>query len=165
MSHLLRGSLANAQNAFEQAHAIACRLGRMDAMGLANLGLANTCFKQRNLKRALRHVNVAMEQFITVNDRLSVADAYKVKGMIYRSLKHFDKAESYLATSLRINLAMKNQLNAGETYFEMGLLEKDRENLDDARKALDNARACFSKVGARAEVLRTLEVIGQIKQS
>jgi tetratricopeptide (TPR) repeat protein len=163
MSHLSRGSLANALKAFETAHAIACRLGRIDAMGLTNLGMATAYVKHGDFKHALRHVNLAMEQFLTVNDRLSMADAYKVKGMIYRGLKHYDRAESYLATSLRVNLAMKNQLNAGETYFEMALLEKDRDNTDAALKALDQARACFTRVGARSEVLRTLEAIRQIK--
>jgi tetratricopeptide (TPR) repeat protein len=164
MSHLSRGSLANALKAFETAHAMACRLGRMDAMGLANLGMASAYVKQNSLKLALRHVNLAMEQFITVNDRLSVADAYKVKGMIYRGLKHYDRAESYLTTSLRINLTMKNQLNAGETYFEIAQLEKDRDNTGEALAALEQARACFSKVGARSELLRTTELIGELKQ-
>jgi tetratricopeptide (TPR) repeat protein len=104
-----------------------------------------------------------LELFITVNDRLSVADAYRVKGMVYRSLKHFDRAEAYLESSLRINVAMKNLLNAGETYMEMGVLAMDQGVLDQARTALQKARVCFAKVGAQMALARTDELIGQLK--
>jgi tetratricopeptide (TPR) repeat protein len=165
MSHLSRSSLSNAQRAFDQALTLATGLGHMDAMGLANLGLATTSFKQHDMKHALHHINLAMEQFVAVNDRLSVADAYKVKGMIYRSLKHYDRAESYLASSLRINLAMKNQLNAGETYFEMGILAKERGNLDEARAEFNKAASCFTKVGARVEIARTTDALHQMAKA
>jgi len=133
--------------------------------GLAALGKANVYFKQRDLKRALRLANRSMDQFVMVNDRLSIADAYKIKGMIYREMKRFDLAESYLMTSLRLNLKLENRLNAGETYFEIAILEKARGNKTEALEALANARAAFTKVGARTEALRTLELIGQIKES
>ena len=100
-----------------------------------------------------------------VNDRLSIADAYKVKAMIYREMKKFDLAESYFMTSLRLNLELGSQLNAGETYFEVGIPREERGNKNEALEALANARACFTKVGARMEVLRTIELIGQIKES
>lgn len=164
MTHLSRSSLGNAQKAFERALALAARIGRLDTLGLANLGLATTSFRQNDMQRALHHANLAMDQFVTVNDRLSVADVYKVKAMIYRALKHYDRAEAYLASSLRINLALKNQLNAGETFFEMALLAQERGNRDEALKALEHARSCFLKVGARTELARTIERMGQLNK-
>ena len=45
----------------------------------------------------------AFKIFNNINDRLGVAEVYKLMGMNYRSYGNYDLAEVYLGNSLRIN--------------------------------------------------------------
>lgn len=160
MSFLFQDRLREALRCFNTAYALAARIGNTAVMGLAALGRANVFYRRKNMNAALHHANEAMEHFIIVHDRLSVADTYKMKGMIYRQMKQYDVAESYLLTSLRLNLQLKNRLNAGETYVELGILEQQRGNRGEAVAIWENARACLLQVGARREALRILDLMG-----
>ena len=71
-----------------------------------------------------------------VKDRLSVADIYKVKGIIERELGEFKKSENFLKTSLMMNIELGNKLNEAETSVELGRLY---EKLKDKKKSSE----CF----------------------
>ena len=120
-------------------------------------------YRLHDLPMALKLVNKALEPFSTVGDRLSVADSYKIKGMIHREMKKFNFAESYLQTSLRMNLELRNHLNAGETYFEIGLLEQQRGNAPQATAAFEQAHKHFTEIGARGEADRVEVALHELR--
>ena len=107
----------------------------------------------------MKLVNQAIDLFPKSLDRLSLADAYKVKGMIHRDMKSLDAAASYLQTSLRINIELNNHLNIAESYFEIGLLEIKRKCTAEAIQAFQKAMAAFKKVGAQEDVKKTQDQI------
>src|ERR1035437_1372180 len=76
----------------------------------------------------------AMKVCNKVNDRLSVADIYKVKGIIERELGEHEKSENLLKTSLMMNIELGNKLNEAETSVELGRLYY---KLKDKKKSLD----------------------------
>ncbi|MGA9364587.1 MAG: tetratricopeptide repeat protein, partial [Bacteroidota bacterium] len=113
---------------------------------------------------ALAFCNLSFEQFKKTNDRLSIADAYKVKGMILRDMKQYDLAEAHFLTSMRINEERGSLLNLGETYFELGILKRKRRQREEAKDALEKSCRLFEKVGAStklAETRQTLESLGR----
>jgi tetratricopeptide (TPR) repeat protein len=162
MSYLSKKLYKEAVNEFNASSTLSSRIQNISVMGLASLGKANAHFYENDLTMSLKLVSRAIELFNTSGDRLSLADAYKVKGMIHRKMKRFDSAESYLQTSLRINLELSNRLNVAESYYELGILEMQRKRNQHALTALQKARAGFKKVGAREEERRTLGVMNSL---
>ena len=148
---------------FNTCHALSAKLRNVSLMGLANLGKANAYFRQRDFEMAMKLVLQSIEAFTIASDRLSLADAYKIKGMIHREIRGYAAAESYLQTSLRINLEMNNQLNAAETYFELAALKLKQRKTGDALGALHKARLGFKKTGAQEEEARTRNLINSIE--
>ena len=112
---------------------------------------------------ALKLVNQAIDLFTKSHDRLSLADSYKVKGMIHRDMKSLDAAASFLQTSLRINIELNNNLNIAESYSEIGLLEIKRKNPSEAIQAFMKARSAFTKVGAQEDMKRTQDRINALE--
>jgi tetratricopeptide (TPR) repeat protein len=165
MSYLSKGRLTEARQEFDEGLELGTATGNVNLLGLARLGKANVYFRQRDAAMALKLITQAIDAFTTCNDRLSMADAYKLKGMIHRDLGTPDLAESYLQTSLRINLDLNNRLNAAETYFELGLLDKVRGNTADAVQTLERASGLFKRAGAGADVRRIEEELATLRKA
>ncbi len=163
MSYLLKGEYKQALSEFNRVGALVSVSSSINLFGLASLGKANACFHLKDLRMALSFVHQALSCFTASNDRLSIADSYKVKGMIHREMKKYNFASSYFQTSLRMNMELKNQLNTGETYYELGVLETVKKQPAEAKKAFDRAVECFKAVGARKEVERTERMLQSLK--
>ena len=82
------------------------------------------------------------------NERLNIADAYKIKGMIHREMKNFAFADTYLKTSLRMNIELNNQLNIAETCVELGNLARAQNKPGEALRSFEQASVFFKKIGA-----------------
>ncbi|MEO8168775.1 MAG: tetratricopeptide repeat protein, partial [bacterium] len=163
MSYLFKGEYKQSLSEFNRVSALVNPESNVNLTGLATLGKANACFYMKDLRMALSFVHHALSCFTASNDRLSIADCYKVKGMIHREMKKFSFASSYFQTSLRINIELKNQLNAGETYYELGVLEVMKKQPAEAKKAFVRAIECFKAVGARQDVERAEKMLKTIK--
>ena len=159
MSYLSMSAFNDAIREFDSSLAFSSKSQNVNLVGLASLGKANVYFRLRDFTIAFKLVDRAAECSTGSGDRLSLADAYKLKGMIHREMKRFSIAESYLQTSQRINLELNNGLNAGETYFEMGLLEQKRGRKKEALVAFEHAYVFFKKVGAQSDVQRTEQAL------
>ncbi len=159
MSYLAKRRHNEAIREFNASYMLSSTMQNISLMGLANLGKANAYYYWDDFPMALKLVSQAVESFTQASDRLSLADAYKVKGMIHRKMKRFESAESYLQTSLRINLELNNLLNVSETQFEIGMLAINRKKKQEAIVAFRKAKTGFRKVGAREEEKRTHSII------
>jgi tetratricopeptide (TPR) repeat protein len=119
---------------------------------VANFDKSLHFLKKASLKDyplAAGYAQKALEMFNTVGDKLGIADAYKIKGMIHREIKEWDVSEQYFQTSLRINQEIGNALNTAETYFELGLLYKVREKGDKAAESFQLALEQYAKLQSR----------------
>jgi len=162
MSYLSKGLLKEAIREFDRSHSVSSSAENITLMGLAGLAKATAYYRLHDLPMALKLVNQAIDLFSRSQDRLSLADAYKVKGMIHRDMKSLDAAASYLQTSVRINVELNNNLNKGESYFEMGLLEIKRNRTTEAHQLFLKARAAFKKVGAHDNLRMTEDQINSL---
>jgi tetratricopeptide (TPR) repeat protein len=165
MTYLDKGEYASASREFDRSLSLGTQQHNMNLLGLASLGKANVLYRLNDLPMALKLVNKALEPFTSIGDRLSIADSYRMKGMIHREMKKYNFAESYLLTSLRMNLELKNQLNAAETYFEIGLLEQKRGNASQATAAFEQAHRHFMEIGARGEVGRVEMALHELRST
>ncbi len=159
MSYLSKHLLNDALREFNTSHSLSSSTQNAQLMAMAGLAKANVYYQLHDLPMAMKLVNRAIDLFPKSLDRLSLADAYKVKGMIHRDMKSLDAAASYLQTSLRINIELNNHLNIAESYFEIGLLEIKRKCTAEAIQAFQKAMAAFKKVGAQEDVKKTQDQI------
>jgi tetratricopeptide (TPR) repeat protein len=164
MSHLSKNALNDALAEFTASHLLSSSTQNTPLMGLAELAKAGVHYRRHDLPMALKLVTQAIDHVTTSRDRLSLADAYKVKGMIHRDMKNTESALSLIQTSLRINTELGNHLNIGESWFEIGILEVRRKNTAEAHQAFMKARGAFKKVGARTEIKKTQDQIDALER-
>ena len=94
----------------------------------------------------------ALEISNKINDKLTVADSYKIKGIIHRNKNNYESAENYLLTSMRINDELGNKLNQAESAYELGILYKEVRKNEESKKYFHEALTYFKKINAFREV-------------
>jgi tetratricopeptide (TPR) repeat protein len=113
---------------------------------VAYIGKAFIYTKWKNFALADAYTNKAMEIAYKINDTLSIADIYKIKGMIQNDLENFQLSEELFENSIRLNKDMDNKYNEAETSTEIGKLLKKSERKEEAEKFILSAENYFKKL-------------------
>ncbi len=159
MSHLQRGMNTDAIKEFNLSYFLGTKKDLLPVMATAVFGKANAYYRSSDLALALKLVSQAIGLFERCGDRLGQADSYKLKGMISRDLKAYALASSYFQTSLRLNRELNNKLNAAETSFELGAMERKCRKTSAALDAYTAALTLFQEVGASEEARKVQKEI------
>lgn len=130
-------------------------------LGIANAGASEAYFRVGNMKLAELHIEKAIALSRKINDRLTIADIYRVRGLIEKNKKNSKLAESLFVTSIRINNELNNQLNATEAQVELGkmLLESNRN--ERAKAELTKAMRYYKKINYQNKVDEIKNLINQ----
>jgi len=110
---------------FNKGIAIAANENYKTILTISYLAKANALFCLDKNEDNSEYCNKAMNSAIKIDDKLTIADAYRVAGAIDRKNESYDSAENNLNISIRLNEELGNKLNAAESAFEIGLLYND----------------------------------------
>jgi len=94
----------------------------------------------------------SMEVAYKLDDKLTIAEVYKIKGIIQRNKNNLVAAENYLLTSLRLNNETGNKLNQAETSYELGILYNISDDNEKSNKYFADALEYYKKIEAEEEI-------------
>lgn len=152
MAFLSKRDFKQAINQFDESLTYSTKLAYEPMIGISLLGKASAYARYGDHALSIAHTNNALRIFRKLNDHLSIADAYKVKGIVQRDMKNLDIAEVYFNTSIRLNKEYNNPLNLGESFYELGLLYKAKNEKDKSLDALKKALGYFKAIGAEHDI-------------
>ncbi len=142
----------NALSEFDLSISVSLKLGYLPILALSYLSKAYIYTRFEDFQFAEAFAGKSLETAKKLNDRLTIADVYKIKGIIEKSRKNFSLAENYLQTSLRINTELGNLLNRAETEHELGLLFIELNKKQKADVYFKNAIAAYKEMKAFDQV-------------
>ncbi len=163
MLFLARTELDSALGQFDESLNYANQAHYDELIGLASLGKAEVYARKKDYQLAQLFGNKALAVFRKLNAHLSIADSYKVKGIIQRGMKHYDVAEVYLHTSVSLNEGYNNPRNLGETYMEIGLLSKESGDTGRAKQVFQKSLKYFKQVGAKHSIDQVKEQLHSLR--
>ena len=108
------------------------------------IGKAYVYTKLKNSALAHAYTDKAMEIAYKINDTLSIADIYKIKGMIQNDMDNFQLSEEFFENSIRLNKDIESKLNEAESSAEFGKLLKENDREDEAKQYLESAVNFFN---------------------
>jgi tetratricopeptide (TPR) repeat protein len=139
------GNFGIALDVFNKSIKVCLAINYFQILGLSFLGKAMTYLKLNSLELAAAFSDKAMTVCNKAADRLSVADIYKVKGIIERENGRYKESENLLKTSLMMNIELGNKLNKAESSIELGklfiLLNEKRKSTEMFRNAITYYRS------------------------
>jgi adenylate cyclase len=133
------------------------KIGNIPHLCISYLGKAALFIKTNDFPLADAFANKSLELSLRINDRLTIADIYKIKGVIERSRKNYILAENYLLTSFRLNKNLENLQNLTETSLELALLYHELRNDSLSGKL-------FAKTISGYKKLNNYRMVGKIKE-
>lgn len=148
MMHVNTNRPGTALKNFDKSIDTCMKIGYLPILGISYLGKSFSFTKRQDFVLADAFADKAMQICHKTDDKLSIADIYKVKGIIQRNLKNFEKSENYLRTSIRINKELGNRLNEAETSYELGMLYKDLGNIQDSKSNFTDALKYYRQLNA-----------------
>ncbi len=128
----------------------------LSILGIAYLNKAQIYIRQDKLKEAAQFLDKALDICSQNNDKLSVADIYKLKGIVSRKHADFIGAKAYFLASIKLNNRLNNQLNLAETFYELAENYKNVSEFDKEKSFLKKSLFIFSKIG-ESEMIDKIE--------
>ena len=116
---------------------------------VAYIGKAHIYTQQKNSALAEAYTDKAMEIAYKINDTLSIADIYKIRGIIQNNLENFDLSDEMFENSIRLNKDLESKLNEAESSVELGSLLEKTKREDEAKLYLDYANKFFKNLNGR----------------
>ena len=154
--YLQKGNYKSALKFFDKSFSYSQKADVLNPMCVALLNKAHIYTILSDYQLAKVFADKAMEIAYKINDRLSVADIYKIKGIIERFFGNYELSVNHFQTSIRINTELENSLNLAETNYEIGLLYKEMKRTKEAKKHLNMALTEFKN-------LNMLEMVKKVK--
>ena len=152
ITYLKKKEYPRALKELDKSIAISLNDSIYSVLGISYVAKAFIYAQMQDTELSKAFADKAMELCYKTNDKLSVAEIYKIEGIIKRIQKNYILAESYLNTSMRINKEYKNHLNYAETSLELGILYKEWEKPVKAKAGFRDALKYFKKIRAVHEI-------------
>lgn len=131
---------------FNKSITVSMENGYLSNCAIGYIGKAYVYTKLKNTALADVFTDKAMEISYKINDALSIADIYKIKGMIQNDLENFELSEELFENSVRLNEDFGSNLNKAESFTEMSDLYKKTDQHDKAQNLKQTATQYFQKV-------------------
>ena len=158
--YLESGMPEAAVTVFDEGISLAKEYKFMPVLCLFYLAKSQALVAMETLYYAAEFADKALELSHYLDDKLTLADLYRVKGTIERKLRNYSTSENYLLDSLRINTSLKNEMNIAETSFELAMLYKEMDNSKSKQSYLKRSLDYFNQISAVDKVKRIQELIG-----
>lgn len=152
MVYTKKKEYSTAINEFNESIELSIRSSYLQNLGIAYINKAYVYLQLTDLDLAGAFADKAMEIANKINDKLSIAEVYKIKGIISSHKNKTDAAENSLLTSYRLNKDLNNQLNLAEVACELGILFKKKGETDKGKKYLNEALGYFRKIDSKADI-------------
>lgn len=124
---------------------------------VAYIGKAFIYTKLNNQPLADAYADKAMELAYKLNDTLSIADIYKIKGMIQSDLNNFELSEELFENSIRLNKDIDNNLNEAESSLQLGELLQKNNRIEEAKPYMTVAQKFFKRFESEKKIAGLVE--------
>ena len=115
---------------------------------------------QKDIISAKEFADKALSLSHNLDDKLTIADIYKVRGIIAREMNDIKMAECYLMISLRINTSLRNSLNTAEVSIELASLYKDQGKHEQSKYYLSPGNRLLPKIQRSDKVMKIEKMLG-----
>ncbi len=132
-------------------------------LAIAYTGKAELLAEHGELVYASAVLQKAFETAHELNDKLTIAEVYRIRGIIARKNKKYQQAENCYKSALVINNKLDARLNTAECNYELALLYREVNDDKTELRYLNNSLTYYNQLNHEpqiAEIRKRLEEIG-----
>ncbi len=152
MMYLEKGEYGSALDQFDASIRVSIESGSQPMMGLTYLSKAMTYIKLEQYEPADAYATKSYDLCYGLDDKQSLAEIYKIKGIIAKHNKNYNDSENYFQSSIRLNEKFNDSLNLAETTFELAKLYGSINKKNEEEDCLNQALKYYEKIESAARI-------------
>jgi tetratricopeptide (TPR) repeat protein len=141
------------------------KIGDICNEGINLIHLGEEYLKKDNFSKTKYYIVRAEEIFKKLEDKLGLADVFKLKGILSKKLKDWESSDKYFKKAIKIYSQQGDRLNEGETYYEWGDMLILKRDIDLAKKKLLKSKKILENIGARKHLIEIEEKLEKLKDA
>jgi HD-GYP domain-containing protein (c-di-GMP phosphodiesterase class II) len=164
MAHVDLNELEAADRSFREAAKLASTSGERMMVGRVELYRAAVHLRRSRYEDAFASIATSLEIFTGLKVRPSIAEAYKLYGVLYAKTGKPRQAHTHLGLALDIARSCENRLLQAEIHLEWSLLHLTESRREEGILNMNRALSIFSELRNRptATVERQLEGVREL---
>ncbi|HKJ69219.1 MAG TPA: hypothetical protein VKA68_14770, partial [bacterium] len=131
-------------------------------IALASLALAEVHIRQESYEAGVEYLIDSFKIFSKEHDRATLADSYRMFGMLHRETMHPQLAAANFDISLRLNNESGNLLNLSETCYEYSLLAEQEHDKHKQIEYLQESLSHAQAMGATPRIKKLEQAIAAV---
>lgn len=134
---------------FDKSINLSVTNGHLSNYSISLIGKATSFMNLAKLDEANTYADKAFEVAFSINDRLTIAEVYRIKGLIQSRISEHDLAEEYLNMSIRINENFKSEFNLAESSLNLSEIYYALNRKEKADKLSEKVSKYYKDQGIR----------------
>ena len=134
---------------FNESIKISEKTGDIYNKGINSIHLSEEYLKKDDFKKAKYYIEPAEEIFKKLDDKLGLADVFKIKAILSKKQKKWEDSDRFFKKAIDIYSKQRDRLNEGESYYEWGDLCILRNNKILAKKKLIKSKKILKGIGTK----------------
>ncbi|MGB6607196.1 MAG: tetratricopeptide repeat protein, partial [Atribacterota bacterium] len=141
---------------FKESIILSEKIGDIYNKGINLIHLGEEYLKKDNFNKTKYYVIQAEEIFKKLEDKLGLADVYRLKAKLLKKIKRWKDSEIFFKKAIKTYSKFGDKLNEGETYYELGDMLILKRDIDLAKKNLIKSQKILKNIGTK-KYLREIE--------
>jgi tetratricopeptide (TPR) repeat protein len=164
MSYAVIKELKKAGRCYEKSLEISLRAGDLELLSDLYLNKSDLCLTMNQWSPAKIYAVKALEAFTSMGDRLGVAEAHKLLGIVADHDEKWELSKSHFSNSVRINRECGCLLNLAEACRDFGCACLRRGESEEGKKLLKSSHEIFKQLEARDEERDVADCLARIDE-
>jgi len=140
------------------------KIGDIYYKGINTVHLAEEYLKKNDLKKTYFYIIQAEEIFKKLEDKLGLADIFKLKAILCKKRKDWERSDEYFRRAVKIYYQQGDRLNEGESYYEWGDMFILKKDINLTKRKLNKSKKILESIGARKHLGEIEEKLNNLKK-
>ncbi|GAG66550.1 unnamed protein product, partial [marine sediment metagenome] len=150
---------------FKESIKISEKIGDIYNKGINYIHLGEEYLRKDKFKVVKYYISNAEKIFKELEDKLGLADVFKLKGILSKKLKDWESSDKYFKQSIKIYSQQGDRINEGETYYEWSDMFIFKKDVDSAKRKLIKSKKILESIGARKHLGEIEEKLEKLKDA
>ena len=134
---------------FKESIILSEKIGDIYNKGINLIHLGEEYLKKDNFTKTKYYITKAEEIFKILEDKLGLADVYRLKAKLFKKLERWKDSEIFFKNAIKVYSKFGDRINEGESYYEWGDMLFIRKNKDLAKGKLLKSKKILESIGAK----------------
>lgn len=149
---------------FKESIILSEKIGDIYNKGINLIHLGEEYLKKDNFSKTKYYITQAEEIFKKLDDKLGLADVFKLKAILFKKLKEWKNSDKYYKKAIKIYSQQGDRINEGEAYYEWGDMFVLKKDIALARKILIKSKKILGNIGAKKYLNEIEEKLNKLEK-